>query len=305
MWLVRCLESLLGQTHLPDEVIAVMRDDDEATHQAFESLVKTHDFRGIMFGKATVSEPGFLPPVIAGIESASCEVLAFLDDDAEAQPNWLERLLSPYSDPSVAGVGGRYVNIEDGKEAQYPIARRVGQYRWYGSFEGNMYRDLSTDELRDVDFFMGGNMSYRRDALRRVRIDSALANDVAFHYEVDLGRQVKSQGGRLVYDPLARIRHYSAPRAQAGMRKPARETIFWYSHNTLYIAMKHSTGPKRTLALAYSFAIGSSRAWGFASAFVATVRQRSPQPLRELHSAFAGKLRAVRSLHENRQAVAE
>ena len=39
-------------------------------------------------------------------EFASGEVLAFLDDDAAAAADWLERLLAPYDDERVGAVGG-------------------------------------------------------------------------------------------------------------------------------------------------------------------------------------------------------
>jgi GT2 family glycosyltransferase len=297
-WLVGCLQSLAEQSRLPDEVIAVMRADDIGTRDAFEGFVASHQDCGMQFHAATVTEPGFLPPLIAGIEAATGDIVAFIDDDAAAYTDWVERLLGPYADPRVSGVGGRCVNIENGAEVQFSPAARVGKFRWYGSFIGNMYRDLTTNDSREVDFFAGGNMSYRRDALQAARIDFALAQDVAFHYEVDLGMQVKRAGGRLVYDPLAHIRHYSAPRAQAGMRKPDRETIFWYNHNSLYIAMKHSSGIRRWLAVLCSYAIGSTRAWGLLSASVGVMRNRSLQPLRELAPAFAGKARALRTLRE-------
>ena len=35
------------------------------------------------------------------------ELVAFLDDDAEAAPDWLERLAAMYDDPEVLAVGGR------------------------------------------------------------------------------------------------------------------------------------------------------------------------------------------------------
>jgi GT2 family glycosyltransferase len=275
-----------------------MRADDVATRDAFDQFVASHQDCGVQFRAATVTEPGFLPPLIAGIEAATGDIVAFIDDDATAYPDWLERLLAPYADPRVVGVGGRCVNIENGAEVQFSPASRVGKFRWYGSFIGNMYRDLTSNDLHDVDFFAGGNMSYRRDALRGVRIDLALAQDVAFHYEVDLGLQVRRDGGQLVYDPLARIRHYSAPRVQAGMRRPDRDTIYWYNHNSLYIAMKHVRGFRRWLAVLCSYLIGSTRAWGLLAAAVGLVRSRSLQPLRELAPAFAGKARAIRTLRQ-------
>src|SRR4051794_10636657 len=41
-----------------------------------------------------------------GVAAAQGDVVAFLDDDAVAAPDWLERLLGPYGDRRVMGVGG-------------------------------------------------------------------------------------------------------------------------------------------------------------------------------------------------------
>jgi Glycosyl transferase family 2 len=43
----------------------------------------------------------------AGVARAGGEIIAFLDDDACAAPEWLETLIVHFADPAVAGVGGR------------------------------------------------------------------------------------------------------------------------------------------------------------------------------------------------------
>ncbi len=42
----------------------------------------------------------------AGLKSASGDIVAFLDDDATADANWLKGLAGPYTDDRVVGVGG-------------------------------------------------------------------------------------------------------------------------------------------------------------------------------------------------------
>jgi len=42
----------------------------------------------------------------AGIEAASGEIIAFCDDDAVPEPEWLERLIPPLRDPKTGSVGG-------------------------------------------------------------------------------------------------------------------------------------------------------------------------------------------------------
>ena len=43
----------------------------------------------------------------SGIAVAQGEIVIFLDDDAIAEPRWLEHLLAPYQEPKVIGVGGK------------------------------------------------------------------------------------------------------------------------------------------------------------------------------------------------------
>ena len=108
-WIRRAVLSLASQTRPPDEVIAVARDTDTPTHESIAQLLK----EGLPFPliKGTVTAPGFMPPVKAGVALASGAVVAIMDDDAEAEAGWTERLLSHYANPDAGAVGGRYVNI--------------------------------------------------------------------------------------------------------------------------------------------------------------------------------------------------
>ena len=87
------------------------------TVQVLETVVVIDHNPGLM-AKAASELPGVTVVANAGTRGASGarnsgaaasrgEMLAFLDDDAIASPNWLESLLQHFKDPKVVGAGGR------------------------------------------------------------------------------------------------------------------------------------------------------------------------------------------------------
>jgi glycosyltransferase involved in cell wall biosynthesis len=91
--------SLRAQTVPPDEVIVAIDHNDRMLTRAERELadvrvVANHGRRGLS---------GARNSAIALVRSP---VIAFLDDDAVAEPDWLARLLEPYRDERVLAVGG-------------------------------------------------------------------------------------------------------------------------------------------------------------------------------------------------------
>jgi GT2 family glycosyltransferase len=91
-----------------------------------------------------------------GVGAARGSVVAFLDDDARADRGWLERLLAPYDDPSVVGVGGRV-------DADWPQGRPRWFPREFDWVVGCSYDGLP-DQPQPVRNMIGANMSLRRSA---------------------------------------------------------------------------------------------------------------------------------------------
>lgn len=54
------------------------------------------------------------------------------------------------------------------------------------------------------------NMSFRRNELLGMAIDSSIKNNVAFQWELELVYQIIMTGVELVYDPFVKVNHYSA-----------------------------------------------------------------------------------------------
>jgi len=269
-YLKRAVRSVLAQTHAAAEIIIVSGQNDEPTNAAILGLMAEHPRAGIR--NPRVSEPGFLPPVRRAVEDASGDIIVLLDDDAEAHPDWLERVLSHYREERIGGVGGRCINYSDGVLQTYPPASAFGHLSWFGRSVGNMYRDATFDHPVEVCHLMGGNMSFRADLFRECLPDPRIGNNVAFYWEMDVGLQVKRRGFRILYDPAAKIDHHSAPRETTGMRTVNADAIYWSNYNYALLMRKH-LGPARFLAyLAYTGLIGGSFAPGLAYLAIAALR---------------------------------
>jgi glycosyltransferase involved in cell wall biosynthesis len=93
----------------------------------------------------------------SGAEAAQGTILAFLDDDAIADPDWLENLTACYTNPDVAGVGGK---IEPCWSEKCP-AWFPNEFNWV---VGCSYQGLPT-EITPIRNVIGANMSVRKETL--------------------------------------------------------------------------------------------------------------------------------------------
>jgi GT2 family glycosyltransferase len=141
----------------------------------------------------------------SGIAEATGQIVAFLDDDAIAAPDWLERLVPAYNSPEVIGVGGSIDPAwETGRPAWFPR-----EFDWV---IGCTYEGMPTSTA-DTRNLIGANMSLRREIFDQV---GGFLHGIGRVGVLPLGceetelciraRQENARG-RIVYEPSARVQH--------------------------------------------------------------------------------------------------
>jgi len=143
-----------------------------------------------------------------GIEAAEGSIVAFLDDDATAEPDWLDHIVCGYEAEAVIGVGGAV-------EPVWPDRRP----RWFPEeFDwvvGCTYRGMPAMS-GPVRNFIGANMSFRREVFDRVSFFSGIGHAGGRPLggsDPDFCIRVRREWPDrvLLYKPNARVKHWVAP----------------------------------------------------------------------------------------------
>ena len=180
------LDSISRQTVPPWQVIVVV-DHNPALYDLLAAEYPDHEVISNKF------ERGLSGARNTGIEQAAGDVVVFLDDDARAQPQWLETLLASYHDASVLGVGG--VVLPDWSSPGRP-AWLPEEFLWV---VGCSYR--GQPEVRaEVRNPIGANMSFRRSAFERAGFFNSWVGRTALS-----SRPLGCRGDRIQHPPAPAV----------------------------------------------------------------------------------------------------
>jgi GT2 family glycosyltransferase len=206
--LVAAVDSLAAQSRAPDEIVVVI--DHNADLQT-RAAAKLPAVRVLANGHA----PGLSGARNTGVQETSGEVVAFMDDDAVADRDWLQTLVERYRDPRVIGVGGAIVPLwEGGRPRAFPE-----EFDWV---VGCTYRGMPT-RRGPVRNLIGANMSFRREVFAAAggfsdgigRVGSRAAGCEETEFCIRAGAAFPA--GMILYEPAARVSH-RVPTARASWR---------------------------------------------------------------------------------------
>lgn len=145
------VESVLDQTYNDREVVVVV--DGNQTY--YDRIQDKYGHRDDVTITCNEENKGLLESRNRGAKIADGDVVAFIDDDAVADPNWLELLVNAYETKNVVAAGGRMTPIW--------IAERPSflpeEFYWLVGVTHSGFAD-GPGEVRNT---FGSNISFRRD----------------------------------------------------------------------------------------------------------------------------------------------
>lgn len=193
---------LAEQTIPALETILVIDHNPELLARAYEAFPGVRVLENTRRGGASGARN-------TGVAAAAGDVVAFLDDDARPEPDWLERLVSAYDDPAVMAVGGVALPVwPDHRPDHLPP-----ELDW---LVGCTYLGQPT-ERADVRNLWGCNMSVRRFVFEEIGGFDEDAGRVGL---IPLGAEEtefciriaqRKPGSRVVFEPDAVVHHRVTP----------------------------------------------------------------------------------------------
>ena len=192
-----CLQSLKELDYPAYEIILV---DDGSKDRTYEIAGKFSNVRRIQVPNGGLSRARNL-----GIEAARGEVVAFIDSDAYADPDWLYYMVSALDEHGAAAVGGPNLS----PPADGFIAQCIDES------PGNPTCVLVDNER--AEHIPGCNMAFRKEAFDIVGMFDAQHR--AAGDDVDLCWRLLVADKKIVYHPSAVVWHHRRPTIRTYLRQ--------------------------------------------------------------------------------------
>lgn len=225
-YLLKTIDSLLNQTLSKDsyEIIVV----DNASTDGTRSAVKAYEEKNVRY--IYQGKQGLSYSRNTGFKVSKSDIVAYIDDDAVACPEWLERLLNAFSvDRSIVAVGGKIRPIWESEKPRWIVPRL---YTYFSCI------DWSNEPcyLETGRYLYGCNMAFRRNILydcggfntRLGRIGKSLLSNEewqVFHY-------IDKKGFKKHYDPEIYVEH--TIKSSRMNWKWLNERLYWQGVSNLY-----------------------------------------------------------------------
>jgi glycosyltransferase involved in cell wall biosynthesis len=212
-FIVKAVKSILAQTLRPNEVLVI---DDGCTDRSIDLIAK-FPVKIISMG----SNKGLAAARNRAYEEVKNELIASIDADCEAHPEWLEQLVKAFP-VDCAGTGGKTVEVN-----QKDIADR-----WRAQ---HMPLHWGDQMVINPKVIYGSNQLFRKSSIFQVGLldTSKVTEDYKIGFEdLELARKLYGAGYKLFYNPRAVVYHLRTDTPASIIRQYWRWSVFYYPEPT-------------------------------------------------------------------------
>lgn len=152
--------------------------------------------------------PGLSNARNVAVREARAPLIAYVDDDAIPEPDWLSRMLEAFDTlgEEYVGIGGKILPV-------FPVARPEWLSDKLLGYVSVVDLGAETRGLQPKEWVAGANIAYRVSALRQVggfspalgRVGSGIS--LMSNDETELAERLAAKGGRMGYAGRAVVRH--------------------------------------------------------------------------------------------------
>lgn len=199
-----CVESLFQQNFQDYEIHIIDDESRDQTPQILQSLqskepnrLKVHSFGKVGPGRARN---------LVGLSSES-EILAFMDADCEAHPDWLQELIQAMDETQAASVGGPHRAPPD-KSNSFQV--RVEKFFSRLSFVTQFFQ--KSMDRRKTKHNPLCNVAYRAEIFRQLK---GFREDLFPGEDYDFDWRLRKLGGVILYEPRALVYHHRPENLEA------------------------------------------------------------------------------------------
>jgi glycosyltransferase involved in cell wall biosynthesis len=199
--LKEAVDSLKAQSHKSLEVIVVV----DGNRELYEKILNEIKVDKIILNEKNL---GLSESRNRGINATNGDVVAFFDDDAIADKNWLKELVRMYKEGDTIAAGGKIFPLWIGKKPRF----LPEEYYW---LVGVTHRGFP-EEITEVRNTFGSNLSFRADVLKSLggfRSEMGVkGRGLLQAEETELCERMRKKFGKgVVYNPDAIVYHKVFP----------------------------------------------------------------------------------------------
>jgi glycosyltransferase involved in cell wall biosynthesis len=253
--IINCIESILIQTLLPDEIIIVDSSENAELQSTLELLCNKTSFRYVH------ANVGLTAARNIGVQESTRDIIFFFDDDVVLEKDFIKEIVDIFdNDPEkrIAGVCGNIVNPEKHNEFEWSLRSVLTRAiqtlseaiaivfllrkRGDGTFRASGYPNYPyvSNGVKEVEFLPGGLTGWRREVLNEFKFDERLpgpsiCEDDDFSYRV-------SRKYVNIFTPYAKLVHKVSPIARDKHSEIAKMTVvarYYLSKKNLPQTLKH------------------------------------------------------------------